>query len=470
MIDGEPGGGARAHLSSSEPEFWYSILIQRVKDKHPQGAQVIAWVLCARRKMMVEELRHAIAFVKPSANPTTGLFAFKENRPLKGLTDFLPSQEDLLEECAGIVEMKHGEVSFAHSTIPEYLQTKENVLGFCPHTLLARSCVRYLKAPDFDEGFCFTNADLESRLRKYPLYAYASQNWGIHSLQASTTIIEIEEFLRSKRKVEASSQALMVPRSQYGYNSQNVPRTISGLHLAAYFGIQTAVETLLGELDPNAKDTYDRTPLIYAAMNGHQHIMNLMLDSGRVHAEQPLWYAIEHDQGLVATLLNTGRVTVNERYRHHGTPLYYAAQHGNKRLVEVLIDRGNADVNWSNPDNHMTPLAVAAENNHADVVNVLLKVGSIDADARDKLDETPLFYAARNGHQDVVRLLLEKSGVDINANNRVGEAPISVAVRGNHVEVVELLWATRRLNREVVDSLKPPDGCDQRILALLMQN
>jgi ankyrin repeat protein len=45
---------------------------------------------------------------------------------------------------------------------------------------------------------------------------------------------------------------------------------MTGLHVAAYFGVREAVAELIRmKYDADSKDTYGRTPLSYAAANVH---------------------------------------------------------------------------------------------------------------------------------------------------------------------------------------------------------
>jgi hypothetical protein len=64
--------------------------------------------------------------------------------------------------------------------------------------------------------------------------------------------------------IEASSQALLVAKRWSGHSnySQKLPRQITGVHVAAYFGVEEAVAELLkAGADANAKDKNGRTPL-----------------------------------------------------------------------------------------------------------------------------------------------------------------------------------------------------------------
>jgi hypothetical protein len=79
-----------------------------------------------------------------------------------------------------------------------------------------------------------------------PLYDYAARNWGYHVSAALEAEKLILDFLKSERKISSSSQAMMVSRrymDDSGY-SQRVPKQMTGLHLAAYFGLREATIAL----------------------------------------------------------------------------------------------------------------------------------------------------------------------------------------------------------------------------------
>jgi hypothetical protein len=70
-------------------------------------------------------------------------------------------------------------------------------------------------------------------------------------------------FLQKQAQVEASSQALIAVKQWSGHPnySQEIPKKMTGLHLAAYFGLDDAVGDLLGSKSPDSKDSHSRTPL-----------------------------------------------------------------------------------------------------------------------------------------------------------------------------------------------------------------
>jgi hypothetical protein len=90
-------------------------------------------------------------------------------------------------------------------------------------------------------------------------------------------------FLESKLKTEAASQILLAVKMYSGHSNylQEVPRQMTGLHLAAYFGVYEVVNTLIRRgQSMDLKDSYGRTPLSWAVGNGHEAVVKLLLEKG----------------------------------------------------------------------------------------------------------------------------------------------------------------------------------------------
>ncbi|KAJ6178551.1 hypothetical protein N7519_009012 [Penicillium mononematosum] len=121
------------------------------------------------------------------------------------------------------------------------------------------------------------------------------------------------------------------------------------------------------------------------------------------------------------------------------TPLFFAAENGHEEVVELLV--GCERVGLEIGDMHgNTPLGVAAENNHEGVVRRLLTgPRQADPNARDENGQTPLFAAAYFGHTGVVKLLLEARGIDPQLRNTDGNTALQVAAENGNQEVVEVL-------------------------------
>jgi ankyrin repeat protein len=127
-------------------------------------------------------------------------------------------------------------------------------------------------------------------------------------------------------------------------------------------------------------------------------------------------------------------------------PLHFAAQEGDKKMVEFLILVGE-DINARN-DCNQTPLHLPLLYQNAngtplhkntETAALLISSGA-DVNARDKGGETPLHYASDRGYEKIVSLLIAK-GADINARNDVNETPLHKAANGGYFKIVKILVA-----------------------------
>jgi hypothetical protein len=98
---------------------------------------------------------------------------------------------------------------------------------------------------------------------------------GIHACNGSEEDVksQVLEFLSSS-KVLLSNQVM------------SLPMHLTGLHLAAYFGLKsTTADLLKSGMAADSKDSYGRTPLSWAAGNGHEAVVKLLLAKDRVDPE-----------------------------------------------------------------------------------------------------------------------------------------------------------------------------------------
>ena len=125
----------------------------------------------------------------------------------------------------------------------------------------------------------------------------------------------ILSFFKSKTKLAACTQSMMALKrySSYSNYSQAVPRHMTGVHLTAFLGLEKTVDTILGDWqEPDAIDSYVRTSLSYAAENGHEAVVKLLLERG----VDPY---------------------CKERVGH--TPLLWAVEHGHETVVQQLLEK-----------------------------------------------------------------------------------------------------------------------------------
>lgn len=129
---------------------------------------------------------------------------------------------------------------------------------------------------------------------------------------------------------------------------------------------------------------------------------------GEEDAALPLFSAVTRgDRDFVKTLLDAG-APVNQHYKDGTSPLGEAIDGGMRgggaeaaRMVELLVARG-ADVNRRLPDGR-TPLFAAAETGDIRMINALIERGARLNDL--VLDDTALDAAEQNGHTPAARVL-----------------------------------------------------------------
>ena len=215
-----------------------------------------------------------------------------------------------------------------------------------------------------------------------------------------------------------------------------------------------AVGSLFGRryVNPDKSSKSGRTPLSWAAENGHEGIVMLLLGRedvnpdapDRKHDRTPLsWAAGNGHEGIVKLLLGRKDVGADTRDTKHGvTPLLLAAESGHEGIVKLLL--GRKDVNPGTRDKSFgqTALLLAAWKGYEGVVKLLLGRDNVNPDTPDtKYGQTPLSFAAQNGHEEVVKLLLGQKDVNPNSFSKSGQTPLTLAAKNGHDTVVELLQA-----------------------------
>jgi hypothetical protein len=344
----------------------------QIKDQKDLAKQVLSWITCAKRPLATTELQHALRI-------EVGEPQLDE--------DNLPDIEDIVSVCARLVTIDKESriIRLVHYTTQEYFERTQRQWFPNAQANITTICVSYLSFDKFESGICQNDDEFEQRLQSNKLYDYTAHNWGYHAREALTSCEGVIEFLQRQAQVEASSQALMAVKQWLGgVDSQRIPKQMTGLHLAAYFGVDDAVRDLLSSNSPDLKDGYSRTPLSYAAANGHEGIAKLLLATDKVD--------VDAKAGL-----EFGR-----------TPLSYAAENGHEGIVKLLLAIDKVDVDAKDGFSQ-TPLLYAAANGHEGIIKLLLAIDKVDIDAKDGSGQTPLSYAAANGYEGIVKLLLEKA-------------------------------------------------------------
>jgi ankyrin repeat protein len=402
------------------------------------ASNALYWITSAKRPLSTLELQHALAVVPGDSELDE---------------DNIRDIDLIVSVCGGLVTIDENSnvIRLVHYTTQEFFDKQEDWLKNAD-THVAKICTTYLSFSVFESGICENNRTFKERLRLNPLYSYAARNWGYHANKVQTCQQEVESFLESDALVEASSQALLVKKNFLGDDSADFLRSMTGSHLAAYFGVETAVQQFLKNNTSPSKDSYGRTPLFYAAMNGHDTIVKALLEQ-RVNRGlnvrtcytgtlTTVWDGGECDMKLQ---LEPSSISANLKDKDGRSPLAWAAINDHKAVVKLLLEADKMDAD-SRDNMGRSPLAWAALEGHATVVKLLLAAKEMDPDSKDKYGRTPLSWAAERGHETSVKQLLERSEVDADSKDENGYTPLSWAAENGHEAVVDLLLETGKVD------------------------
>lgn len=249
---------------------------------------------------------------------------------------------------------------------------------------------------------------------------------------------------------------------------------VTRLHQAATSGKISRTRSLAStSFNLNGLDRYKATPLHWAAKQGHDIIVKILLDRDDIKPDlenieyrTPLSFAAEHGHmPVVDLLLRQDNVNPNSKDNEDRTPLSFAAEHGHISVVELLLQQVNIEADaasydhnaagrWVPEDGGRTPLSFAAENGHLTVVKLLVQRDDVYADSMDDRNRSPLWWAAKHGHLAVVELLMQRDDVEKYSYNPLCDTPLSIAASYGQLAVVELL-----VQREDVEADSKDKDC-----------
>ncbi len=316
---------------------------------------------------------------------------------------------------------------------------------------LALKLLKSKKRPDHDIGktLAETRKLFSHRsVDEFHFYSYAKSYWLQHIICISKLKPVMYDLLITlfKRKAVNTNATNEDGRTPLSWAAKN--------------GHEAVVKLLLdsGKVDVNLKNSSGDTPLSLAVQRGHEAVVKLILDSGKVdvnlkdsRGDTPLSLAVQRgDEDVVKLLLDSGKVNVNLKDSRGDTPLWLAVRDGYEAVVELLLDSGKVDVNLKDSLGN-TPLSLAARNGHVAVVKLLLDSGKVDVNLKDSWGDTPLSLAVRNGHEAVVELLLDSGKVNVNLKDRQGHTPLWWATERGHEAVVKLLLDSGKVNVNLED-------------------
>ena len=384
--------------------------------------------------------------------------------------------EEYVEQCGSIVTVRERQAHFVHLSAKTYLRqahfihltakthllenNRESIVSHdlrAEHQNLAIHCFQYVcselqHSPDSRDP-----SPSISKLRKrsdagrrdkddYTLLEYPMLFWVDHAREASEDVAEHIDI--NRRFFQARANERHVWFSAYWAKthaeSENCPGAFTAMHLAAYAGLPWLVLKLLISgyaSDIHSRDSFGNQPLLWAARNGRDSTVQILLERGaQVAAKNDegvtalYWAASNGHASVLLQLLERG-ANCRPKDRIGWTPLHRAAFHGHTGVAKVLLEN-NADIE-ARDGTKWTALMRAATNGNVEVVNLLLANGA-SVTIKDMEGCTPMHHAALKGHAPIVNLLHEH-GADFEARDNDGWTVLQHAAWNGHERTVRYL-------------------------------
>lgn len=340
----EPGARAEVVLRALPVDLhaMYTKLLRQHADRSgvSQDIQllILQWVTHATRPLRLLELAEIVRI------------SYLRDRESDERLD-LQAAKDLVRAAAGpLLEVLPNEtVCVIHHSFTEYLKHTdryENNSGYpilwfgATHARLALTCIQYLQAgcldsmnaalneldgSDSDDAFMESggfdvhrsntvNKDQRVKLQ-YPFYAYALDFWHFH-VEKSCSAGFLQDDINIALEELFTKTAQSTTWLQFHWaESANACKGISGLHIAARFGLTGFARHLQSrKINVDAVDKFGKTPLWWAAALGHADVMEFLLQCGadpdiyeKARGLRPLHEAASNNHaGAVRILLEAG--------------------------------------------------------------------------------------------------------------------------------------------------------------------
>lgn len=436
----------------------YNNAIERIAAQDPEdyalALQVFGWITHARKPLTLSQLQHAIAVEH-------------------GMTELnqedLSDQETLISLCAGLIkfDQRSNYVRLVHYTTHEFFERNGERLFPSAHKRLAVACITYLLFDTFDT-FCYTDPDMQQRLKSYPFLEYAASHWGYHARKGGCEDFQdlVRKLLETEGKLDTRFQVVrwkrerglaLAPSRKEEYHCD-----CNRLLVATWFGLEPFVKKYIEQgLDVNIKNWTGLTLISIAAMRDFESIVRFLLTrkdiqlntTDRKFGRTPLAWAVMsrgNNTSIVELLLKREDVKPLINVGHRASPLTLAARSGNVNAVKLLLTQNTGSLRLFNRGDFLFPLLAAVENRHMKVALLILQAKSVDPNIRTRTGKTLLVLAIENGDEVFIDILLTLDNINLNkqvkgpsagASERYTVSPLALAVAKGHTNIVRRLLA-----------------------------
>lgn len=489
-------------------DLLYRQLVEKMDEKQA-SLRLIRWICFASRPLSLSEIGWAMAMDTTPPPKSVRECTSKDDGILSG--DVMTNRVKSLSR--GLIEVSTSSnkqvVQFIHQSVKDYFIDKGmltlaespslefpdgNIVGHA-HYRLSRACICYFAMEEIGQSILEKR---DSMAHEFPFLEYATFFWVSHTLQSQSNNVRQDDLLDyfnwpSEELMQRWVQAYQTP---YSYSSDCPPDGTNMVHVVSRYGLIGPLQTVLQRANQvganiDKRDDLGRTPLSWAAGNGQEAAVKLLLkETGNGWVASLLLWAAKNLRNafikmaiikpyhtismanvtikggrwvfipllnilikLLATLrglLANARVDANAKDKDGWTPLSWAVKNGQRAVVKLLLATGKFDVNATDNDN-LTPLQLAVHRQDEDAVKLLLTTGKADVDTISSDGQTPLLWAIKRGYDTIVKLLLTIGKANVNAKDKEGRTPLWLAAENKHEPLLKLLLDTGKADADAID-------------------
>lgn len=187
---------------------------------------------------------------------------------------------------------------------------------------------------------------------------------------------------------------------------------MNAAHLAVVNGHHKLLPLLAKhEVDLNAEDSSNETPLMWAVAKGDLNAFNELLRL---------------------------KVNLNCTNKFQCSALHLAITNGQIEMAEILIDNQDADLNLERIKNPRWVVEMVAKHNYVPLMKKLM-----DSKTRIRITQSnivgALFIASKEGFEQIIEELIKENKNLINAVDDLGNTPVMVATESGNLAAVKML-------------------------------
>jgi len=342
---------------------------------------------------------------------------------------------DIVSLCSNLIVLdgQSNVFRFAHLSVREYLESREDFSPSSVHQEIAlqclRSCYTILKqdgpyCQDFDgRGY------LDYTFLYWPVHCFFTQREpGSPVLEALCILLEDYESNTSRyttwMQVVSSLKRKRIAERWRLWLRLALSRPSEPIFLLITFNLDFILEQLprIVENSLDSINSVGLSPLALACNLGRSHAVKVLLAKGTV---VNIGNGVFHDYSLTDDPWPCNPLSAAVRGKHTG-------------LVNILLNEGalvKVKRDWYNP------LSLAAASGDQDVVKILIqKVADTDPQSDSSYLSDPLRRAAAVGDKEICGLLLDQGAnpndLEVDDDNL---GPLELAAKHGHIHVVRLL-------------------------------